>query len=141
MDSVGNVIVTRTTNTDGYTWIVSFASCRADETSGVDTCNIGDVNLLTFAGNSSLAGCADGGLAASSMVVVNGSAGTAVDVTDLSSGPPYRQALVHVIWRHGTVANFPPSFRVYFVALRQNFTLAMLCAPPDFAHAFVWTSG
>lgn len=89
LDDVGNVIVTRSANTDGYTWTVTFASCRVNETSGADTCNLGDVELLTFAANGSLSGCAGGGLAASSMVIVNGSAGNVVDVSDLMDGPPY----------------------------------------------------
>ena len=89
LDDVGNVIVTRTTHTDGYTWTVTFASCRANSTSGDDVCNTGDVELLTFASNGSLAGCY-GGPSTSSMVVVNGSAGEAVDMVDLTEGPPYR---------------------------------------------------
>lgn len=90
LDDVGNVIVTRTTHTDGYSWMVTFSSCRANDTTGADTCNTGDVELITFAANGSLAGCSSGGPSASSMVVVNGSAGESVDVTDLSDGPPYR---------------------------------------------------
>lgn len=89
LDDVGNVIVTRTTHTDGYTWTVSFASCRANDTSGADVCNTGDVELIYFASNGSLSGCY-GGPSASSMVVVNGSAGEEVDVSDLSDGPPHR---------------------------------------------------
>lgn len=90
LDEVGNVVVTRTTHTDGFTWTVTFASCRANDTSGADVCNTGDVELISFATNGSLTGCYDGGPAASSMVVINGSAGEAVDMVDLSDGPPYR---------------------------------------------------
>lgn len=89
LDDIGNVIVTRTTHTDGYTWTVTFAACRANSTSGDDVCNTGDVELLAFASNGSLAGCY-GGPSTSSMVVVNGSAGEAVDMADLTDGPPYR---------------------------------------------------
>lgn len=89
LDDVGNVIVTRSANTDGYTWTVTFASCRANETTGADLCNLGDVELLTFAANGSLSGCSSGGPAASSMVVVNGSTGNMIDVSDLSDGPAY----------------------------------------------------
>lgn len=89
LDDVGNVIVTRTTHTDGYTWMVTFAACRANSTSGDDVCNTGDVELLAFASNGSLSGCY-GGPSTSSMVVVNGSAGEAVDMVDLTDGPPYR---------------------------------------------------
>lgn len=90
LDDVGNVIVSRTTHTDGYTWTVTFSSCRANDTTGADTCNTGDVELIAFAANGSLSGCLSGGPSASSMVVVNGSAGESIDVTDLSDGPPYR---------------------------------------------------
>lgn len=90
LDEVGNVVVTRTTHTDGYTWTVTFASCRGNETFGTDVCNTGDVELISFASNGSLSGCYSGLPSASSMVVVNGSAGEAVDVVDLSDGPPYR---------------------------------------------------
>ncbi|CAM9800578.1 unnamed protein product [Ectocarpus sp. 6 AP-2014] len=91
LDEVGNVVVTRTTHTDGYTWTVTFASCRANDTSGADVCNTGDVELISFAANGSLSGCYGGsGPASSSMVVVNGSAGEEVDMMDLSDGPPYR---------------------------------------------------
>lgn len=91
LDEVGNVVVTRTTHTDGYTWTVTFASCRANDTSGADVCNTGDVELISFANNGSLSGCYGGsGPASSSMVVVNGSAGEEVDMVDLSDGPPYR---------------------------------------------------
>lgn len=89
LDDVGNVMVTRSANTDGYTWTVTFASCRANETTGADVCNLGDVELLTFATNSSLSGCTTDGLAASSIVVANGSAGDMVDVVDLTDGPAY----------------------------------------------------
>lgn len=89
LEDVGNVIVTRSTNTDGYTWTVTFASCRANETTGTDLCNLGDVELLTFAGNGSLSGCSSGVPAEVSMVIVNGSAGNTVDVSDLSEGPAY----------------------------------------------------
>ena len=89
LDGVGNVIVSRETHTDGYTWTVTFAACRASQISGADVCNIGDVGLLSFAANGSLSGCM-GGPATSSIVVVNGSAGDSVDILDLSDGPPYR---------------------------------------------------
>lgn len=90
LDHVGNVIVTRAMNTDGFTWTVTFASCRADDTLGFDVCNAGDVELVTFDASGSLAGCSGSGPFASSTVVVEGSAGPAVDMVDLSDGPPYR---------------------------------------------------
>lgn len=89
LENVGNVIVSRTTHTDGYTWTVTFASCRANEIYGADVCNTGDVELITFAANGSLSGCS-GGPMTSSIVVVNGSAGEYIDVVDISSSPPYR---------------------------------------------------
>lgn len=89
LDEVGNVAVTRSTHIDGFTWIVTFASCRAREISGADVCNQGDVHLLSFASNGTISGCY-GRPSTSSMVVVNGSAGESVDMVDLSDGPPYR---------------------------------------------------
>lgn len=89
LEGVGNVVVTRTSHTDGYTWTVTFASCRAEEISGADVCNPGDVELINFAGNGTLSGC-NAGPSSSSMVVVNGSAGESVDMLELSDGPPYR---------------------------------------------------
>lgn len=93
LDHVGNVIVTRATNTDGFTWTVTFASCRRDDTSGFDVCNTGDVKLLAFddssGGSGSLSGCSSEPSAVPT-VVVQGSAGLAVDMVDLSAGPPYR---------------------------------------------------
>lgn len=89
LDSVGNVIVTRTAHTNGYTWTVTFASCRANETLGTDVCNTGDVELIEFSAYGSLSGCY-GSPSTSSMVIVNGSAGESTDVVDLSDGPPFR---------------------------------------------------
>ena len=94
LDHVGNVIVTRATNTDGFTWTVTFASCLRDDTSGFDVCNIGDVEMIAFEDssgveNGSLSGCS-GEPSVSAMVMVEGSAGQAVDMVDLSDGPPYR---------------------------------------------------
>ncbi|CAM9170882.1 unnamed protein product, partial [Discosporangium mesarthrocarpum] len=88
LNTVGNVEVTRATGTDGYSWTVSFASCRANSTIGEDICNDGSVDLLKFASNSSLEGCGSG-LASTSYVVLNGSAGDSIDVLDLSAGAPY----------------------------------------------------
>lgn len=91
LDDVGNVIVTRATNADGFTWTVTFASCRGNDVLGVDVCNIGDVELLAFYDSSTtLSGCSGSGPSTSSMVEVEGSAGEAVDMVDLSDGPPYR---------------------------------------------------
>jgi len=88
LDHVGNVIVTRTTNTDGFTWTITFASCRRDDTLGFDVCNIGDVERVTI-DSSGLSGCS-GGPSVLSTVVVEGSAGQVVDIVDLADGPPYR---------------------------------------------------
>ncbi len=92
LEGVGNVVVTRTTNTDGFTWTVTFASCRADADAGTDVCNIGNVEQLVFSTTTSgsLAGCSDGTPGTTSTVVVEGSAENVVEVVDLSDGPPFR---------------------------------------------------
>lgn len=90
LDDVGNVIVTRATNTDGFTWTITFASCRGNGASGVDVCNTGNVELITVDATN-LSGCSGSGPSVPSLtVVVEGSAGEAVDMVDLSDGPPYR---------------------------------------------------
>lgn len=91
LEGVGNVVVTRTTNVDGFTWTVTFASCRADADAGTDVCNIGNVEQLAFSSSSgSLAGCSGGAPDTTSTVVVEGSAENVVEVVDLSDGPPFR---------------------------------------------------
>lgn len=90
LEGVGNVVVTRTTNTDGFTWTVTFASCRADADAGSDVCNIGNVEQLAFSTSGSLAGCSGGEPSTTSTVVVEGSAENVVEVVDLSDGPPFR---------------------------------------------------
>lgn len=95
LNGVGNVVVTRATNTDGFTWNVTFATCRGNGVSGVDVCNTGDVELITFEDASgsplgSLSGCSGNGPSTLRTVVVEGSAEEAVDMVDLSDGPPFR---------------------------------------------------
>lgn len=111
LEGVGNVVVTRTASTDGFTWTVTFASCRGDEDSGDDVCNIGNVEQITFATSGSLAGCSGSGPGTTSAVVVEGAAGNVVEVVDLADGPPFRYCEANAahqlddqIWNKSTAA-------------------------------------
>jgi len=110
LPTVGTVDVQRQTNTDGYTWFITFSACRTDSATGVDICNIGDLLPLKF-NSSSLIG---GKMVVAKVIPGSGPAACTNNldalcqdyVTDLSSGQPYTYDIT------GLVAGQPYYVRV-----------------------------
>ena len=91
--------VSRTTNVDGYTWLVTFNGCR---TVGMtDVCNIGDLPTMAFYNN--LTGGNGPSIEVTEVVTGSGPGDCAGDdglchdsVTDLSGGAPYTYDITHL---------------------------------------------
>uniref|UniRef100_K3WF50 Titin n=1 Tax=Globisporangium ultimum (strain ATCC 200006 / CBS 805.95 / DAOM BR144) TaxID=431595 RepID=K3WF50_GLOUD len=88
ISSIGDVSVSRSTVTNGYTWQVTFNNCRAS------VCNIGDVNMMT-SDTTKLTGGAGTSIPTVTVVEVVKGVGPlqTMLITDLSGGEPY-EALV-----------------------------------------------
>jgi len=103
LPNVGHVTVTRQINLDGYTWKVTFASCRTDTNNLADVCNVGDLRMLT----ADYAQIHSGTVSVSQIVQGSGNSGNvtlhpsqyynSVEVTDLASGAPYNYQINNLV--------------------------------------------
>ena len=129
LDIVGAVDVHRTTNVDGYTWLVTFNGCR---TVGVtDVCNIGDLaSMTTFnaltggagpeievtevvAGSGPGACDGDDGLCWDTVTDLSGGAPYTYDVTELTTGTPYYvRVSAHTAMSYGRRALSTPEYEM-----------------------------
>ena len=92
MPNVGSVAVTKTINADGYTWKVTFSSCRTRSNDLVSICNVGDLRLLTADDTN----VGSGSVSVSQVIQGTGQAGNVTlhpsmdynvaEITDLSGG-------------------------------------------------------
>ena len=129
LDIVGAVDVSRTTNVDGYTWLVTFNGCR---TVGMtDVCNIGDLPTMTFYNNltggngpsievtevvtGSGPGDCDGadGLCHDTVTDLSGGAPYTYDITQLTTGTPYYvRVSAHTAMSYGRRTLTTPEFEL-----------------------------
>ena len=103
LPNIGHVTVTRQINLDGYTWKVTFASCRTRPSDFADVCNVGDIRTLTVDHGQ----ISSGTVSVSQMVQGSGNTGNVtlhpssyynmVEVTDLSSGQPYNYQITNLV--------------------------------------------
>ncbi|KUF76233.1 Twitchin [Phytophthora nicotianae] len=90
LSSIGGVSVSRQTNSDGYSWFITFNGCRLNPA----VCNIGDVTLLDKATTNLIGGLSP---AVPTVVVTETVKGVAPTtmllVTDLSGGDPFQTVI------------------------------------------------
>ncbi|KAF4031960.1 Fibronectin type III domain [Phytophthora infestans] len=90
LPSIGGVSVSRQTNSDGFSWFVTFSGCRLNPA----VCNIGDVNLLDKVATSLVGGLLPAVPSVTVTEVVKGVApATTLLVTDLSGGDPFQTVI------------------------------------------------
>ncbi|KAF1323264.1 Projectin/twitchin, partial [Globisporangium splendens] len=93
ISSIGDVSVSRSTATNGYTWQVTFNNCRAS------VCNIGDANMMT-SDTTKLTGGAGTSVPTVTIVEVVKGVGPlqTLLITDLSGGEPYETLISSLLY-------------------------------------------
>ncbi|KAF1314868.1 Projectin/twitchin, partial [Globisporangium splendens] len=93
ISSIGDVSVSRSTATNGYTWQVTFNNCRAS------VCNIGDVNMMT-SDTTELTGGAGTSVPTITIVEMVKGVGPLQTLltTDLSGGEPYETLISSLLY-------------------------------------------
>ena len=103
LPNVGHVVVTRQTNVDGYTWKVTFGSCRTRVYDLADVCNVGDLRALTAdygqinSGSVSITQIVQGSGNVGNLTLHPSAHYNMVEITDLSSGPPYNYQIANLV--------------------------------------------